>query len=72
MRMTLRKALERMEWTPDELAARASVSRATVYRLQAGEVTNPSNDTVLKLEQALKLRRGTLVFGDQVMTEQAS
>lgn len=71
MRLTLKEARERREWTPDELAARASVSRATVYRIEAGEIANPLNDTVTKLEETLKLKRGTLVFGAQVM-ERAS
>ncbi len=53
-----------------ELADRASLNKGTVSRIESGDITNPSNDTVEALEVALKLRRGTLVFG-QVM-EKAS
>jgi transcriptional regulator with XRE-family HTH domain len=47
----------------DELATRSGVNKSTISRIEAGEITNPSNDTVAKLELALRLRRGTLVFG---------
>lgn len=63
MRKTVRQARERRGWTPEELAEHAGVHRATVYRIEAGEIRNPSNTTVEALERALKLRRGTLVFG---------
>jgi transcriptional regulator with XRE-family HTH domain len=74
MRLTLKEARERrnFRWTPDELAARASVSRATVYRIEAGEIANPLNDTVAKLEEALKLKRGTLIFGAPAVMQAAS
>lgn len=73
MRMTVSEARKRKAfgWTPEELAERAGVHRATVYRIESGEITNPSYDTVTKLEEALRLKRGTLVFG-QVMEQQAS
>jgi transcriptional regulator with XRE-family HTH domain len=54
----------------DELADRSGVSKPTISRIETGEVTNPSNDTVSKLKLALPLKRRTLVFG-QVM-EKAS
>lgn len=60
--MDLRTARTKREWTMDELAERSGVSKATISRIEAGEVSNPSNDTVANLEAALKLRRGTLVF----------
>lgn len=68
MRMTLTEARKRCKWTPEDLAKHSGVSRATIYRLEAG--ATPSYDTVQKLEPALRLRRGTLVFG-QVMEAQA-
>lgn len=49
--------------SPEALAEKSGVHRATVYRLKNGESTNPSSDTVQRLELALRLRRGTLVFG---------
>lgn len=62
MRTTLTQARERCGWTPEELAEKSSVSRATIYRLESG--ATPAYGTVEKLEAALGLKRGTLVFGD--------
>jgi len=45
------------------LANLAGVSKATVSRIETGAITNPSSATVAKLENALRLRRGSLVFG---------
>lgn len=70
MRLTLTEARKKRKLTPEALAEKAGVHRATVYRLEADEITNPSIATVKKLEEALRVRRGTLVFG-QVM-EKAS
>jgi transcriptional regulator with XRE-family HTH domain len=61
MRKTLTAARKRYGWKPEDLAKHSGVSRATIYRLEAG--TYPSYETVQKLESALRLRRGTLVFG---------
>lgn len=65
MRSTLTAARERRGWTPEHLAELAGVHQATVYRIEAGDIRNPSNDTVERLETALKVKRGTLVFGQQ-------
>lgn len=70
MQMTLREARKKRAWTPEQLAEHSGVHRATIYRIESGFITNPSNDTVKALEEALRVRRGTLVFG-QVM-EKAS
>lgn len=61
--MTLAEAMERRKLSPEDLADKSGVHRATVYRLKNGEIANPSNDTVQSLERALRLKRGTLVFG---------
>lgn len=66
----LRTARDGRGWTMDELAARSGVNKSTISRIESGEITDPANSTVARLEVALKLRRGTLVFG-QVM-ERAS
>ena len=60
---TLRTARERLKWSVEDVVQRSGVGRATVYRIEAGAITNPRIDTVRKLELALKLRRGTLEFG---------
>jgi transcriptional regulator with XRE-family HTH domain len=61
--MTVTAARERRGWTPEQLAEQAGVHRATVYRIESGEIRNPSITTVQALEQALGVRRGTLDFG---------
>lgn len=70
MNTDLKRARSQRGWTMDELADRSGVSKATISRIEAGDVTNPSNHTVASLEVALKLRRGSLVFGTTL--EQAS
>jgi predicted transcriptional regulator len=63
MLLTLSKAMKRADLNPEDLSAKSGVDRATVYRLIKGDITNPRTDTVRKLEAALDLRRGSLVFG---------
>lgn len=65
MHMDLKTARERrgFKWDQQTLARRSGVNQGTVSRLERGEIVNPSNDTVKKLEKALRLRRGTLIFG---------
>lgn len=62
MQIDLRTAREKSGWTQQQLAAESDVSAATISRIEAGIITNPSTDTASKLEVALKLRRGTLKF----------
>lgn len=68
--MTLRAAREWRGWTQEQLESLSGVAQTTISKIERGDVLNPSNDTVAKLEVALKLRRGTLVFG-QVMEQSA-
>lgn len=70
MRLTLPEAMQRRDMSPEVLAEKSGIHKATVYRLKNGEIANPSHDTVQKLELALRLKRGTLVFG-QVMARTA-
>lgn len=63
MRLTVSEARKRLKWSPEDLAEHAGVHRATVYRIEAGDISNPSYDTVQALELALKVKPGTLVFG---------
>ena len=49
--------------TQTELAERSGVNLSTISRIESGEIQDPANSTVERLELALKLRRGTLVFG---------
>ena len=61
MQRTLRAERERRGWTLSRLAERAGVHKSTVSRLEAGE-TAPTYTTVVALESALGLKRGTLEF----------
>lgn len=71
MQTDLKTARARRNWSQKDLAAKAGVDTSIISRIESGATTNPSNATVVKLEVALKLRRGTLVFG-QVEEAQAS
>jgi transcriptional regulator with XRE-family HTH domain len=62
MRLTLTAARTKRGLSHDELAERAGVSRATVYRLEGGYIDNPNSATVEKLESALGVKPGTLFF----------
>lgn len=61
--MTLKAARDKRAWTQEQLAAESGVAQGTISKIESGERVNPSNDTVARLEQALRLKRGTLVFG---------
>lgn len=63
MQTELRAAREKRGWDQKKLAHESGVSQATISRIEAGEITNPSNNTAARLEAALRLRRGSLVFG---------
>jgi transcriptional regulator with XRE-family HTH domain len=68
--LTLREARELKGWTQEQLESESGIAQAHISKIERGDVRNPSNDTVQKLEQALRLKRGTLVFG-QVMAKSA-
>lgn len=68
--MTLREARDKKRWTQERLAEESGVLQGTISKIESGERANPSNDTVKKLEVALGLKRGTLVFG-HVMAKSA-
>jgi len=63
MNIDLRTAREKRGWDRQTLAKAAGVANSTVGRIESGEIINPSSWTVACLEQALGLRRGTLLFG---------
>jgi transcriptional regulator with XRE-family HTH domain len=70
MEMTLREARKRRGWDQQTLARESGVDQSTISRIECSETGNPSSETVKRLEVALRVRRGTLVFG-QVMEKSA-
>ena len=61
---TLREARKRRGWTIAQLAFASGVDKGTISRIETGVTPNPSSATVASLEIALKVRRGSLVFGE--------
>jgi transcriptional regulator with XRE-family HTH domain len=61
--LDLKAARDAKGWKMPELARRSGINKATISRIEAGEIVNPSYETVVALEKALKVPRGTLVFG---------
>ena len=66
MQLTLKRAREKRRLTFAQLAEKSGVHKATVARIERGEV-EPMHATVNALEDALGLKRGTLVFGDRAV-----
>jgi len=62
--ITLREAREQHEppLTQEQLEELSGVNQATISAIERGRITNPANNTVVKLETALGLARGTLRF----------
>jgi len=71
--MTLAEAREAKKLTQQQLEDLSGVDRTRIAKMEADPANaNPTVDTVRKLEDALKLRRGTLVFGADVRLAEAS
>ena len=59
---TLREARREKGWTQHDLAVRSGIDQRNISKLERYD-RNPRNNTVIKLETALGLKRGTLIFG---------
>ena len=59
--ITLKAWRLRKGWTQEQLAAATGIRQSQISKLE--RVSNPKLNSVRKLEQALGLRAGTLVFG---------
>lgn len=68
-RMTLKAARVARGWTQDELATRSGVSQASIVKYERDPDADPAVSLVDKLETALYLKRGTLIFGRQQQQE---
>jgi transcriptional regulator with XRE-family HTH domain len=64
-RLRLRDARQRAGLTQVELRERSGVEQNTISRIEAGRVRDPQWSTARKLELALGLTHGTLIFGDE-------
>ena len=66
-RITLQKARENKGWTQEQLEAASGVDQRNISKIERGDTPDPRNSTVEKLEKALGLKRGTLVFGEEAL-----
>lgn len=62
--ITLREARDQHQppLTQEQLEEASGVNQATISAIETGRITNPANNTVKNLEEALGLERGTLRF----------
>lgn len=67
--VTLRDARERKKWTQEQLEAESGVSQSVISRLETDANANPTLAVITKLEAALGVPRGSLVFGPSVEQE---
>lgn len=51
-------------WSVDDLAERTGISRATLYRIESGENTNPTLGNLLKLQWVFDLDTLETLLGD--------
>lgn len=73
--LTLREARDAKEWTQEQLEAETQridpngkgVDQRAISKIERGEVEDPMNSTVVLLETALGLQRGTLIFGREAL-----
>lgn len=64
VRKTLKEARDEKGWTQKELEERSGVEQRNISKIERADIVDPANSTVEKLEKALGLKRGTLVFGE--------
>lgn len=64
---TLKQARDEKGWTQEELAEKSGVDQRAISKIERGLVEDPHNSTVKELEQALGLKRGTLIFGEEAV-----
>lgn len=75
--LTLHDARTRLGWSQEQLEAATAklaesrpdfyvtVDQRNISKIENGVVDDPRNSTVLTLEAALAVKRGTLVFGQR-------
>lgn len=65
--LTLRQARDKRGLTQDELSALSGVPQSRIAEIETGKTQDPQNKTVKALEEALRLKRGTLIFGEEAV-----
>ena len=66
MQISLKVARDRKGWTLERLATESGVNKSTISRIERSEV-EPMHATVIALEDALELKRGSLKFGQRAV-----
>lgn len=72
--LTLKAALDARDWTQEDLETATKsvdpkgegVDQRAISKIVRGDTKDPRNSTVVLLETALELPRGTLVFGNEI------
>ena len=72
MGIALGTARRRLGLSVHQLATKSRVHRGTIYRLESAQTPDPSHSTVQRLEQALGLEPGVLVFGQEALAASRS
>lgn len=73
--LTLKEARDARGWTQERLEAEtkkvdadgSGVDQRAISKIERGAVADPMNSTVVLLETALGVQRGTLVFGSEAV-----
>lgn len=73
--LTLKEARDAKGWTQERLEAETKrvdpdgvgVNQRAISKIERGAVDDPMNSTVVHLENALGVARGTLIFGREAM-----
>lgn len=65
--LTLKDAREAKGWTQLRLAAESGIDQRVISKIEIGGTNDPRNSTVAALEDALGVKRGTLVFGERAV-----
>ena len=63
--LTLKQARDAKGWTQEQLEAASGVNQRSISKIERGGTFDPQNTTIIALEQALGLKRGTLIFGQR-------
>jgi transcriptional regulator with XRE-family HTH domain len=78
--LTLKAARDAKGWTQEQLEAETKkvdpaglgVDQRAISKIERGSVEDPMNSTVVHLENALGVARGTLIFGREASEAIAS